>query len=25
MANENIPQHIAAWITSVGVDWIISF
>ena len=23
MANENIPQHIAAWITSVGVDWII--
>jgi C4-dicarboxylate transporter DctM subunit len=23
MANENIPQQIAAWITSVGVDWII--
>src|SRR5205814_1419529 len=23
MANENIPQHIASWITSVGVDWII--
>ena len=22
MANENIPQQIAAWITSVGVDWI---
>ncbi|HMH37574.1 MAG TPA: TRAP transporter large permease subunit, partial [Streptosporangiaceae bacterium] len=23
MANENIPQQIAAWITSVGVDWVI--
>ena len=23
MANENIPQQIAAWITSIGVDWII--
>jgi C4-dicarboxylate transporter, DctM subunit len=23
MANENIPQQIATWITSVGVDWII--
>ena len=23
MANENIPQQIAAWITSVGVDWIV--
>jgi C4-dicarboxylate transporter DctM subunit len=23
MANENIPQQIASWITSVGVDWII--
>lgn len=23
MANENIPQAIANWITSVGVDWII--
>ena len=23
MANENIPQQIAGWITSVGVDWII--
>src|SRR5204862_590620 len=23
MANENIPQHIAEWITSVGVNWII--
>src|SRR6186997_1539742 len=23
IANENIPQQIAAWITSVGVDWII--
>jgi len=23
MANENIPQQIAAWISSVGVDWII--
>jgi C4-dicarboxylate transporter, DctM subunit len=23
MANENIPQQIASWITSIGVDWII--
>jgi C4-dicarboxylate transporter DctM subunit len=23
MANENIPQQIATWITSVGVDWVI--
>jgi C4-dicarboxylate transporter DctM subunit len=23
MANENIPQHIANWITSIGVDWIV--
>ena len=23
MANENIPQQIATWITSVGVDWIV--
>ena len=23
MANENIPQQIAAWITSIGVDWIV--
>jgi len=23
MANENIPQQIASWITSVGVDWIV--
>src|SRR5450830_432170 len=23
MANENIPQQIATWISSVGVDWII--
>jgi len=23
MANENIPQQIAAWITSVGVNWIL--
>ena len=22
MANENIPQQIATWITSVGVDWV---
>jgi C4-dicarboxylate transporter DctM subunit len=23
MANENIPQHITNWITSIGVDWIV--
>ena len=23
MANENIPQHIAAWITGIGVNWMI--
>jgi C4-dicarboxylate transporter DctM subunit len=23
MANENIPQQIASWITSIGVNWII--
>ena len=23
MANENIPQQIATWITAIGVDWII--